>query len=69
MNDHKDITDYKRVPTIPIPMSALRPLTPGECIAEAKKLEARAEGWYDPRDRRRDLRDARGFRELAEARR
>jgi len=69
VRDHKDVTDYRAVPTIQIPAGVLRPLTAEECIIEAEKLQARADGWYDARDRRRDLRDAQAFRALAEARR
>lgn len=66
MRDHKDITDYTRLgPALRIPERFVRKLTSEECLAEAAKMEERAERWLDSRDRNSDLREAARWRELA----
>lgn len=69
MRDHKDLTDYRNLPTIRIPAGMCRPLSAVECIAQAEEMEERAGFWLDAVDRDRDLKSARGWRKLAEERR
>ncbi len=63
--DHKDITDYRNIPTIQIPSHMVRQLTPAECITKAEECEERAQRWMSKRDHNWDLKQAQGFRALA----